>query len=189
MLRVNWGLSPHFSHGSVDISLYFLCPDDYSIFDTPDDDTARAVALLVPLRTGFTFGVRACADARLLFSNLHVRTDLIGREVLEIVNRKISGSCGKVMFSHVSVIPFTGEHARGHVCGAWVHGVCMCLETCMHAYGVYMHRRYTCGGRARAHGRGMLAWWGPCMKNASRWYASYWNTFLFSCARTITQLN
>ena len=61
---------------SVDIALYFLYPDDYSIFDTPNNDTARAVSLLVPQRTGFTFGVRACLDARLLFSNLHVRTEL-----------------------------------------------------------------------------------------------------------------
>ena len=43
--------------------------------------TDLGVSLLVPQRTAFTFGVRACADARLLFSNLHVRTQLDYRQV------------------------------------------------------------------------------------------------------------
>ena len=70
-----------------DIVIYFLYADDYSIFDTPNDETARAASLLVPLRTGFTFGVRACSDARLLFSNLHVRTLLDYQEVLKMAFR------------------------------------------------------------------------------------------------------
>ena len=83
-------------HIKVDIALYFLYPDDYSIFDTPNNDTARAVSLLVPQRTGFTFGVRACLDARLLFSNLHVRTELSNEEVLKMVRREISKfSCAR----------------------------------------------------------------------------------------------
>ena len=58
-------------------TLYFLISGDYSVFNLPPQILYGDVTLAVQQRVAFTYGVKCCADARILLAALHVRRHVI----------------------------------------------------------------------------------------------------------------
>ena len=65
--------TPFYFHTLLILPYVFILAD-YSLFDTPPVTNFGSFTLSVKQRSAFTYGVKSCADARILLVALHVRS-------------------------------------------------------------------------------------------------------------------